>query len=155
MTEAYSAQEQEICLRVCTQYRNWRSTLGCPTQESGGPLEGGVFSTGTRDLLEGLYPVQELEVHLRSTGTGGPLEEHRNRRSTLGCPTQESGGPLEGGVFSTGTRDPLEGGAFSTGTGDLLEGGVFSTGTRNPLEGGAFSTGTGDLLEQYRNWRST
>ena len=63
-----------------------RSTLGCPTQESGGPLEGGVFSTGTRDpleggafstgtgdLLEGLYPVQELEVHLRSTGTGGPL----------------------------------------------------------------------------------
>ena len=84
------------------------------------PLEGGV-----EIHLRAVLSAQEQEICLRvvpSTGTGGPLEEHRNRRSTLGCPTQESGGPLEGGVFSTGTRDPLEGGAFSTGTGDLLEG---------------------------------
>ena len=47
------------------------------------PLEGGAFSTGTGDLLEGLYPVQEQEVHLRSTGTGGPLEEHRNQEVHL------------------------------------------------------------------------
>ena len=57
---------------------------------TGGPLEGGLFSTGTGGSLEGIVP---------SIGTGGPLEGI--------VPSIGTGGPLEGIVPSIGTGGPL------------------------------------------------